>query len=698
MSDFFVEVLSEEIPARFQTLATDEFKCAWLSFFKNNDVIAKNIKVFVTPRRLVLVVKDIYIVAYNNIIERRGPSIDQSEVILRKFFESINLVLDKCIIKKTIKGTFLFINKIKKNQDIEDILSKGVFSVIESIPWPKSMRWGWVKKSWVRPIQSVIALFNGRLLTKKSINHNPYLISIINKTRGHRFMGNREFFVSSFEDYKKKLEEENVILDSYIRRKMIIEQANQCVKKIGVDWVQNNRLLEETTGLVEYPVVFLGQIDKKFMSLPEEIMVTYMQDYQRYFICRDKKGYLAPYFLIISNIKPVDGGKKIIEGNERVLRSRFADAQFYKFKDEKLPFINYANKLSELTFHEKLGSMEKKVKRIALLVMFITKGFNIDVKKALQVVKLCKADLMTSMVMEFPKLQGIIGRYYSKEQDDSIAQAIEEHYYPRGAFDNLPNGKLGRLVGLADRIDTIVGFFAIGIRPTGSKDPYALRRMTIASIRLIESGFNFILLDLISYSYNIYRDQLKLNIMPFENVIKDLLLFFLDRIKIHWGSFILHNDIVTAVFNRWSLIEPLPVLRYRARLLSDFFRDSSNQSVLDAYRRASSILYTAENKDKGFYDGFLNETLLIDKNEKFLAFILKDVEGKIEVSLKKGNFEEAIACINELVKPINNFFKYVFINTGESSLRKNRLKLLSYFITVLKNVVDFSYFKQFQKK
>ncbi|XP_022778922.1 uncharacterized protein LOC111320533, partial [Stylophora pistillata] len=287
---------------------------------------------------------------------------------------------------------------------------------------------------------------------------------------------------------------------------MIVEQANLCVEEAGVHWVQDKDLLKEVVGLVEWPVVLLGRIDQDFMSLPEEVTVTYMQEHQRYFACRDAVGRLAPYFLVVSNITASDGGKQITEGNERVLRARLSDAQFCEAQDRKIPLSHYADQLSELVFHEKLGTLAEKVGRLEKLTVSMASKGNVDAVQAQQVAKLCKADLMTEMVAEFPKLQGTMGCYYAQDQGKEIAQAIEDHYAPRGAFESLPEVKLGRLVGLADRIDTLVGFFAVGIRPTGSKDPYALRRAALAVIRLIESGFDFTLPDLISWSYGAYKN------------------------------------------------------------------------------------------------------------------------------------------------------------------------------------------------
>jgi glycyl-tRNA synthetase beta chain len=688
MADFFVEVLCEEIPARFQPLATREFETAWSRFFEEKNLPLSKIESFVTPRRLVFVAQGLPVSQSDVTVERRGPRVDAPEAAIQGFLKSTGLTLDQCESRETPKGTFLFATLTKKGRATADVLSEGLFEIIGSIPWPKSMRWGCLTKSWVRPIHSVIALFDGKLL-EKAADYNSYDITVGLVTQGHRFMGSGEFSISSFSDYKAKLEKEGVVLDSAKRREMILEQANQCVEKVGVQWVQNEELLQEVVGLVEWPVVLLGRIDQDFMSLPEEVTVTYMQEHQRYFACRNTNGSLAPYFLVVSNITASDGGKQVAEGNERVLRARLSDAQFCEAQDRKIPLSHYGDQLSELVFHEKLGTLAEKVERLEKLVVSMAPKGKVDAAQAQQVAKLCKADLMTEMVAEFPKLQGTMGRYYAQDQGDEISQAIEDHYAPRGAFESLPEGKLGRLVGLADRIDTLVGFFAVGIRPTGSKDPYALRRAALAVIRLIESGFDFTLSNLISWSYSAYKNLPK-EALSFEQVTRDLLLFFEDRIKVYWRDSGLPHDIISAVFDR-ATSESLSTLRRRAQALADFLGHDDGKHMLVAYRRASNIVRIEEERDKTAYRDPFDEKLFQSDEEKALASALKKTQTHVEASLQSQSFEEAMEHFARLRGPVDDFFEHVTVNSDAPSVRANRLKLLSCIRGTLETVANFSH-------
>ncbi|MCP4923088.1 MAG: glycine--tRNA ligase subunit beta [bacterium] len=688
MADFFVEILCEEIPARFQALAVRELEAAWARFFKEKNLTTTKVKAFVTPRRLAFIAEGLPTAQPDVTIERRGPRTDAPEPAIQGFLKSTGLTVEQCESREIPKGTFLFATLTQKGRATADVLSEGLFEIVGSLPWPKSMRWGNLTKSWVRPIHSVIALFEGRVL-EKAAEHSPYDVPVGITTRGHRFMGNGEFSVSSFADYETKLKEEGVILDAAKRREIIVEQANQSVQEAGVTWIQDENLLDEVTGLVEWPVVLLGRIDPEFMCLPEEVTTTYMQAHQRYFACRDSEGCLAPYFLVVANTKATDEGKQIVEGNERVLRARLSDAQFCEAQDRKTPLATYAERLSELVFHEKLGTLAEKAERLESLAVSMATQCEVDVSKARQVAKLCKADLMTQMVAEFPKLQGTMGRYYAKDQGEEIAQAIEDHYAPRGAFEPLPEGKLGRLVGLADRIDTLVGFFAVGIRPTGSKDPYALRRAALATIRLIESGLDFTLTELISWSYGGYKSLPK-EASSLEKVTKDLLAFFEDRLKVYWRDSGLPHDIITAVFGR-AASESLLTLRHRAQALSNFLNNEDGQHMLVAYRRARNIVRIEEERDKTAYRDSFDESLFQSNEEKTLASALKKAQSHVKVSLESSAFEEAMGHLARLRGPVDDFFEHVTVNADAPSVRGNRLKLLSCIRGTLETVADFSH-------
>ena len=679
MKEFFVEILCEEIPSQFQKTVAKEFKSYWIKFFEEKKLSATNIQSFITPRRLVFITKEL--------------SKLQPDIVLKHLPTKINKKKAKNLtLRKKIKedDTFLYTKIIKKGQPTINILSENIMKIISSFPLPKYMRWGIIKKSWIRPIHSIIALFGGKIL-KKENKFNPYNIKIGNSTKGHRYMGNKKIVISSFLEYTNKLKQENVVLDYYLRKKTIIEQANKCVKDLDITWIYNDNLLDEVTGLVEWPIVLLGKIKKEFMSLPEEVIITYMQIHQRYFPCKYNNEKLAPYFLIISNIKLIDKGKNLIEANQRILHARLKDAQFCETQDKKESLETYANRLSELIFHKQLGNLEDKSKRMQYLVYLIATQCKINTMQASKATKLCKADLVTRMVTEFPNLQGTMGRYYAKDETEDIAKAIEEHYLPKKSSEPLPEGKLGKLIGLVDRIDTIVGFFIIKNYPTGSKDPYSLRRTSLSIVRIIESEFNVKLTQLISWSYDSYKISAKEK-STLEEIIKDILIFFKDRIKIYWNNNGMPKDIILSVIN-FIKSESLIILKNRIEKLYSFINSKNGKEVLILYRRTRNILKIEEKNDRNYYDDKFNEKLLEKNEEKILSLNLKKTKIKIKNFLKYNNFKDALFELSNLKDSIDNFFKNVTINNNINNIRINRLKLLRFINNIMETIAEFSYIK-----
>lgn len=696
MSDLLFEILCEEIPARMQKRAAEDLKSMFIERLEGQNLKVKSIITYVTPRRLTLYATGLDTQQQDVMEERRGPRIDAPQPAIEGFLTSTGLTLEQCLQRETPKGTFLFANLQRKGRPTREILPEIFTEIIATFPWPKSQRWALGNKPWVRPAHSGICLFNGEVVPFSfhfsDTGQGPTL-NFSDQTQGHRFMGGGAFTVKDFADYQDQLKKNYVVLSVDDRRALIEQQITNLAEEKGLAIYPDPGLLEEVTGLVEWPQAHLGQIDPEFMTLPKEVLITSMRVHQRYFALVDAQDQLAPYFILIANIMAKDGGKTLIQGNERVLRARLADAQFFYQQDQKLSLKDHATKLQHIVFHEQLGLMSEKVERVQTLAREIAPYFGVEPQLSADIAKVMKADLVTGMVGEFPELQGIMGSYYARIENypEAAAQAIAAHYLPKGAGDTLPKSGLGRTLALADRLDTLVGFFAVGVRPTGSKDPFALRRLALALIRILEQGGDLKLSSLFTKAYALYHPHLQgqKDIPSQTEVLEQLNVFIFDRLKVYWREQGIRHDTLSAAF-AVGQHDALYVLKARVKALEDFMGSPEGINLLAGYRRAVNIVHIEERKDGIRYADPVQKDALEIEAEKALYEALETRRPLLEKRLQDHNFISVMNDLSSLRPVIDRYFETVTVNAEDPQLRANRLKTLAMMRQTLEKVAEFS--------
>ena len=687
MADYLLELLTEEIPARMQGQAAEDLKRLAGEKLKSSGLAISALKTFVTPRRLVLAVSGLPEAQPDQTEERRGPRKGAPEQAVQGFLKSAGLAsIAQCEERDTGKGVFYFAVIKRTGAATTEVLPPLIRAILHEFPWPKSMRFPAASFRWVRPINSVLSLFDGKVLPL-----DLGAIPVGHTTIGHRLLAPQRIPIKDFEDYEAKLHRASVMLDPDARRRQIAEALQKAAKAVQLTLKDDPALLDEVTGLVEYPTVLTGSIDPGFMMLPPEVLTASMRAHQKYFALLDDKGELAPRFLVVSNMIAKDGGKMIVAGNERVLRARLSDAQFFWEQDRKVALASRVPKLAERIFHAKLGTMEDKVARLEALATELSRYVRGDHGQAARSAAfLAKADLSTGMVGEFPELQGVMGRYYALHGGESreVAAAVAEHYSPLGPNDKCPTAPVSVAVALADKIDTLVAFFSIGETPTGSRDPFALRRAALGIIRLIlENGLRIPLLSVLGAAFSIGA-QAKTG--GFEkNPASDLLAFFADRLKVHLREKGVRHDLITAVFTLGGE-DDLVRLLARVDALDKFLKYDDGANLLVAYRRAANIVRIEEKQDKRAYDGPARREALEMPEEKGLAERLAAAAAKAEAALKREAFDEAMTALATLRGPVDEFFDRVTVNTDKPELRENRLRLLSEIRATLNRVADFS--------
>jgi glycyl-tRNA synthetase beta chain len=686
MAELLLELLTEEIPARMQAraaedlhrLATERLGAAGLAFAKA--------ETFVTPRRLTLAVDGLPKAQPEVSEERRGPRVGAPANAIDGFLKSAGLAsLDQCEQRDTGKGVFYFAVIRRAGRSTEAVLVELLHSVALDLPWAKSMRFPAASFRWVRPLVSAICLLDGKVL--------PLALDTVpvgNTTRGHRFLAPERLVVESVADYRQKLREAHVVLRREDRSRAISLALYEKAAEAQLTLKDDPGLLDEVTGLVEWPVVLMGSIDPAFLDLPPEVLTTSMRMHLKYFACLDRQARLAPRFLVVANMMAADGGKAIVAGNERVLRARLSDARFFWEQDRKIPLAARVPKLAERIFHAKLGSMLEKVSRVErlseALVPFIEGA---DKAKVLRAAELAKADLSSGMVGEFPELQGIIGSYYALHEGEAadVAAAIAEHYSPLGPHDRCPTAPTSVAVALADKIDSLVGFFSTDERPTGSKDPFALRRAALGVIRLILENRLRLPLSRVFRRAFIIGEGIKgaLRSEP----TADLLVFFADRLKVHLREQGVRHDLVAAIFALGGE-DDLVRLLARVAALDGFLRTDDGANLLTAYRRAANIVRIEEKKDATTYPGEPDPKLLQEAAEAALAAELDKTGAASAQALEREAFTAAVAALAGLRGPVDEFFARVTVNCDNRQLRANRLRLLAQIRDTLNRVADFS--------
>ena len=685
MAELLLEIFSEEIPARMQARAAEDLQRLVVEGLGKNGLTGDGVRTYVTPRRLVLVIEGLPVAGPDVSEEKRGPRVGAPEQALNGFLASSGLKLEELEQRDTGKGVFYFAVINRKGRATIEVLKEVVEAAMADFPWPKSQRWGANSVRWVRLLQSILCLFDGAVVP---VTFGP--ISAGNVSRGHRFLAPAEFTVKDFADYAAKLAAAKVVLDPVERRHAILSQAEAAAAREGLTLRADDGLLAEVTGLVERPNVLVGSIDDKFMGVPQEVLITSMRAHQKYFSLMNGDK-LAPRFLVTSNMEANDGGAAIVAGNERVLRARLSDAAFFWDTDRKARLDSRLPKLAERLFYAKLGTMADKVARMKVLARHLTAFVgNAPAADAERAAELAKADLSTEMVGEFPELQGIMGRYYALNDGEkpAVADAIAEHYSPLGPSDKVPTAPLSVCASLADKIDSLVGFFAIDEKPTGSKDPFALRRAALGVIRLVvENGLRLPLFTLFQFAHAQFKPG-TLSGDP-KRVAEDLMEFFADRLKVHLKEKGVRHDLVNAVFGLGDE-DDLVRLLARVEALGNFLGSDDGANLLIAYRRAANIVRIEEKKDGISYAGPADAGALVEAEEKALHAALAEVRQAANSALKAEDFAGAMAALARLRRPVDAFFDKVTVNTDQPAIRVNRLKLLAEIGAAMGEVADFA--------
>jgi glycyl-tRNA synthetase beta chain len=681
MSDLLLELLSEEIPARMQSRAAEDLRrlvgerlaLAQLAH-------AGEIRAFVTPRRLTIVVEGLPAAQPDVSEERKGPRVGSPDAAVQGFLRSAGLSSpDQCDVRETDRGAFYFAVIRRAGRPTREVLPDLLRGAILDVPWLKSMRFPAAPFRWVRPLTSVVALFEGAVLPL-DLGEVP----VSDMTRGHRFMSPEPFRVGTFAEYAEKLRAAHVVLDWTQRRDKIRRDLDEAAAGAGVSVKEDPGLLDEVTGLVEFPVVLTGRVDDAFMDVPPEILTTSMRAHQKYFACLAPDGSLAPRFLVVANNLTPDGGMAIVAGNERVLRARLSDAKFFWDQDRKVPLESRVPKLTERIFHAKLGTVLDKVRRMEALAESLAPSVGADPALANRAALLAKADLSSGLVGEFPELQGVMGSYYARHDGEApeVVQAIAEHYSPLGPGDRCPTAPVSVAVALADKIDSLVGFFAIDEKPTGSKDPYALRRAALGVIRLIlENGLRLSLATIFRGAFATLRHGV--------DPADELLSFLADRLKVHLRERGTRHDLIAAVFALGGE-DDLVRLLARVAALDAFLKTEDGANLLVAYRRASNIVRIEEKKDGRDYGSAPDPALLRQNEERALYHALTDVRQVADKALAAEQFAVAMSALARLRRAVDEFFDRVTVNCDDTGLRANRLRLLSEIRATLNRVADFS--------
>jgi glycyl-tRNA synthetase beta chain len=746
MPDLLIELFSEEIPARMQARAREDLKKLVTDGLVTAGLTYQGAAAFSTPRRLTLTVHGLTAESAPVREERKGPATTAPDAALEGFLRSTGLTKDQLEVRDDKKGQVYFAVMVKPGRKAPAIIAEVLEATIRNFPWPKSMRWGRGALRWVRPLHSILCLLTdegGAEVVPLDVDG----ITAGNTTQGHRFLGQGRFAVHSFEDYATKLKRAKVVLDSAEREDHIWADATNAAFAAGLEVVEDKGLLAEVAGLVEWPVVLMGRIGEDFLSLPPEVLQTSMKEHQKFFSVRNPKNGRIEAFITVANNETADDGATILKGNQKVLSARLSDAKFFWENDlrvAKAGMGDWLNGLKSVTFHNKLGSQAERIERIAALAREIAPLVGADAAQAERAARIAKADLRSGMVGEFPELQGIMGRYYALEAGEpaAIADAARDHWRPKGEGDAVPTEPVSVAVALADKIDTLIGFWAIDEKPTGSKDPFALRRAALGVIRLVlgngvrapisrlfesnwRSMVDSIAINQIVYlllgdemstpyhpNFSTFRDhqgpffvgpKFQLNgsmaISSVENtnglspinsstiLSSDLLSFFHDRLKVFLKDQGIRHDVIDACLAMPGN-DDLTLLVKRAEALAAFLKTDDGENLLQGFKRANNILSQAEAKDGVEYSYGADVKFAETGEERALFAALDRAEAAIAPAMKAEDFGAAMSAMAGLRAPIDAFFTAVQVNSDNAIVRRNRLNLLSRIRTICLSVAD----------
>jgi len=703
MPDLLLEFLSEEIPARMQARAAEDLQKMVTDRLIAAGLAYEGAKGFATPRRLALSVHGVPARQPDVKEEKKGPRVGAPENAIAGFLKAAGLQsIKQAKVQPDKKGDFYVAVIDKPGRPTLDVIAEMIPDVVRNFPWPKSMRWGTGRLSWVRPLHSIVATFGPETEEPVVVPFDIDGIKGGDETRGHRFMAPGAIKVRRFEDYVAKLEKAKVVLDPARRADVILADAKNLAFAQGYELVEDNGLLAEVAGLVEWPVTLMGAFDKSFLAIPDEVIRATIRNNQKCFVLRDPQtAKLANKFILVANEEAADGGKAIVAGNERVIRARLSDAKFFYETDLKTRLEDRLPKFEHIIFHEKLGTQAARIARIRALAGQLSAIVDAEAAKAERAADLCKADLLTDVVGEFPELQGLMGRYYAEAQneDEAVAHACEDHYKPKGPDDLVPAEPVSIAVALADKIDTLTGFWAIFEPPTGSKDPYALRRAALGVIRIVLDNEICINLRKIFHSrLTGWFESLTPRVHKFTSeqisesskaASSDLLAFFADRLKVQLRDQGARHDLVDAVFSLSGQDDLLMIVR-RVDALGKFLDSDDGKNLLAGYKRATNIIRIEEKKDKREYTGAPEPQKYELPEEKALAEAIDVAKKEASAAVAKEDFSAAMLAMAKLRPRVDAFFDKVTVNVDNKGLRENRLKLLNEIREATRSVADFS--------
>ncbi len=685
MADLLIELVSEEIPASMQNMAARYFATAVRTAFHDlglwtNDA---SIEGLCGPRHLAVYASGIAVTQPDRVIEKRGPRVDAPEAAIAGFVASAGVARESLIEENTPKGRFFFARNHVTGADTQSLLGDMVTSILTEFPWPKSQRWGSGSFRWVRPLHRINILFDGQTLAGSFDLGGGEKLAFGKTSCGHYFESPDDISldgVSSLADFKQRLALAHVIIDQSDRHAAIIDGAKSLAASVGctLDEAQLGGYIQDIAGLVESPTALLGQIEERFMRLPPELLQATIATHQKYITLQDLSGKFSPYFIVVSNRQSDPKRDQVImAGNQRVLRARLADAEFFWQQDQKQRLDSYVALLKAVTFHEGLGDLHAKALRLEKLATMLAPYIDgCDTKHAGRAGFLAKADLVTGMVGEFPELQGIIGGYYALHDDeaDSVATAIATHYRPQGPADDVPETPTAKAVALADKIDTLVGFFGIGAKPTGSKDPFALRRAALGVIRIILDGeLSLPLATLLQKAAENYQ---------FDAVDEDLLPFIHDRLRVYLRDQNMRHDVVVAALADASG-DDVCRMANEARSLAGFLADGEGAGLMAGWRRVSSMLSAEEKKAKTTFSATTDPALFNDIEKRLHKAIIAVPDNGVDFSVQ-------LTALGQLRSPIDAFFDGIVVNDDDPAIRLNRLGLLAAIREKMLMVADFS--------
>ena len=689
MPNLLIELFSEEIPARMQRRAAEDLKKLITNGMVDAGLTYAGAAAFSTPRRLTLAVEDVLSESPTVREERKGPRVDAPEKAIEGFLRGALLSKDQLEVRDEKKGQVYFATIEKPGRPAADIIAEVLEHAIRNFPWPKSMRWGSGALRWVRPLHSIICVLSDDMdATVVPVNIDG--IESGNQTMGHRFMSSgAPITVSGFDDYAALLKKEHVILDPEERAQMIWQDATNIAFASGLDVVEDAGLLAEASGLVEWPVVLMGEIDQEFLELPPEVLQTSMREHQKFFSVSGPKSGKITRFITVANRETADQGATILAGNQKVLSARLADAKFFWENDLRVAqndgLTAWTARLENVTFHNKLGSQKDRIDRIIALAGDLTIATSADAGLTQKAAGVAKADLSSEMVYEFPELQGLMGRYYAEAAglEQEVANACEQHWQPLGPSDDVPTEAVSATVALADKLDTLCGFWAIDEKPTGSKDPFGLRRAALGVIRLVLE--NQIRLPLLKAA--VEHMARFANAENASTVASDLLGFFHDRLKVYLRDRGIPHDVIDACV-AMDGNDDIALLVKRAEALSEFLASADGENLVQGFRRANNILTQAEEKD-GVEYSFGADVKFAETDEERVLFGALETQGpKIDAAMQAEDFAAAMGAMAALRAPVDAFFEAVQVNSDNEIVRRNRLNLLSQVRNTCARVAD----------